>query len=554
MRRTSLFVLLACLCVLASVVVLAHTVDDEHGVVVSTRYGKLRGQRVGNVVEFLGVPFAEPPVGARRFAPPVAPKAWTGVRDATHIGPVCPQSGSAYPISSDCLYMDIYVPADAKPSSNLDVLVYMGGGAFRRSQKTNGTRFVENARVIFVNPQHRLGLEGGLMGHEAFLEDSGFYGNFMILDIIRALDHLRETVAGFGGNPRSLTIAGTSSGAIAIQAMLTAPIAYGKFDRAVAISGGVAELGDRTTMRNISARVLTALDCPTDGPGVLACLRSKPAEQILAIQNALPEMAKPRPPVDGVVLVEHPMKRFREGNYQRLPTIMSNAINESNSLQVRSYGFDATRDDYISFVTTQFGAEFVPQLDVLYPIDEWGTYYHVISQIDTDTLYVCTQDNIYQQMDFAGGSKALRWLFVHTPSFAPPALGAYHTVEEAYFFDRGCFAGSFGFPPSCDQVPVPRVPEGAEQCLRAAMMDLLKRFMHDGTYLPGFVWPPYSDRTNHTALVIDIEPHFDLVANTHLFRREACDYWQSVWRICGDGRCNPGESVVSCPSDCAPAA
>ncbi|QBZ81389.1 Abhydrolase superfamily domain containing protein [Pandoravirus celtis] len=519
--------------------------------VVSTRYGRLQGKRIDGVVQYLGVPFAAPPVGALRLAPPVDPLPWRGVRNATAIGPVCPQSGSAYPVSEDCLYVDIYVPAWARPDSNLDVIVYYGGGAFRRSQKTDGSRLVERTGVLFVNPQHRLGLLGGLMGHESFLDDSGTYGNFGLMDIMQVLKWLRANIADFGGNPNSITLSGTSSGAIATQMLLTSPMAYGLFDRAVAISGGVAELGDRASMRNITGRVLAQLGCPDAGSAALDCLRAADASAFMPIQNALPEMSKPRPPVDGVVVVEHPMKRFREGNYQRVPTIISNAINESNSLQVRSYGFNATRQDYVSFVTSQYGAHRIADLDNLYPIGEWGTWYHVISAIDTDNLYVCTQDNIYQQMDYAGGSAAYRWLFVHTPTFAPPALGAYHTVEEAYFFDRGCFAGSFGFPPSCDQVPVPTMPAGPEHELGTAMMDLLTGFMRDGAYNPDFTWVPYGAATNYTSLIIDVEPHFALDDGTDVFRREACDWWQSVWVICGDGRCNPGETATSCPSDCA---
>ncbi|ALD62003.1 Carboxylesterase [Mollivirus sibericum] len=554
---TCLVVLLAAMAVMVIVADAAASLDSS-GIggpnVVSTQYGRLRGKRVGGVVQYLGVPFAAPPVGDLRLAPPVDPQPWRGVRDAKAIGPVCPQSGSAYAVSEDCLYVDIYVPARVRPGSNLDVIVYYGGGAFRRSQKTDGSRLVERTNVIFVNPQHRLGLLGGLMGHEAFLDDSGTYGNFALMDIMQVLKWLRANIADFGGNPNSITLSGTSSGAIATQMLLTSPMAYGLFDRAVAISGGVAELGDRASMRSIAGRVLAQLGCPDLGVAALDCLRAADADAFMPIQNALSEMAKPRPPVDGVVVVEHPMKRFRDGNYQRVPTIMSNAINESNSLQVRSYGFNATRQNYVSFVTTQYGAHRIPELDLLYPIDEWGTWYHVISAIDTDNLYVCTQDNIYKQMDHAGGSGAYRWLFVHTPAFAPPALGAYHTVEEAYFFDRGCFAGSFGFPPSCDQVPVPSLPVGAEQELGSAMMDLLTGFMRDGTYDPsGLTWPPYGEASNYTSLIIDIEPEFALAKNTDVFRRDACDWWQSVWIICGDGRCNPGENAASCPSDCAAA-
>lgn len=95
------------------------------------------------------------------------------------------------------------------------------------------------------------------------------------------------------------------------------------------------------------------------------------------------------------------------------------------------------------------------------------------------------------------------------------------------------------------------MPAGPEHGLGTAMMDLLTGFMHDGTYSPDLVAAPYGTQANYTSLIIDVEPHFALEDGTDVFRREACDWWQSVWVICGGRHCNPSETATSCPSDCA---
>lgn len=300
----------------------------------------------------------------------------------------------------------------------------------------------------------------------------------------------------------------------------------------------------------MAARVLASLGCPNIGDGVMPCLRNATVNQLITIQNALPEMAKPRPPIDGVVVVDHPVARLRQGLYQRMPTIFSDAVNESTVLQYRTY-FNATRQDYINFVTANYGAQYISQLDALYPFSQWGDYYHVISALDTDYLYVCTQDNMFQMIDHAARSDVRRWLFMHNPSYAPDFLGAYHTVEESYFFDRGCFAQSFQLPPSCEQNPIPGMPTCEERRLSRNMMELWRQFISTGDPQIGVDWVPYGPQTNYSSLVIDIDPNFRMEQGTNQFRRQACDFWESIWIICGDGRCNPGETPTSCPQDCA---
>ena len=213
-----------------------------HSTVVHTSLGDLRGTAEGGVAVWRGVPYAEQPVGERRFLAPAPLQPWTGVRDALEHGPLPPQSKSFVGGGRDdpkvrdeaCLTLTVWSP---DTSGSLPVMVWIPGGAFvfgaGQFQLYNGSRLAANGNVVVVNVTYRIGVFGGFE-----LSDLGdrFDDNLALRDQMAALRWIREQIAAFGGDPDRVTVFGESAGATSVLALLASPAADGLFRRAIAQS------------------------------------------------------------------------------------------------------------------------------------------------------------------------------------------------------------------------------------------------------------------------------------------------------------------------------
>ncbi|QIS03964.1 carboxylesterase family protein [Nocardia brasiliensis] len=197
---------------------------------VRTASGVVRGEWTGGVAVFRGIPYARPPVGARRFAAPVPALSWDGVREAAEFGPSVPQAGCAGADSGDCLTLNVWSP-DLGPA-RLPVLVWIHGGAYREGGSSNphhdGT-LLAAAGAVMVTLNYRTGFEG-------FAHITGAPDNRGILDQAAALRWVQDQVAVFGGDPGTVTVFGQSAGAGSVAALLAMPMAAGLFRRAIAQS------------------------------------------------------------------------------------------------------------------------------------------------------------------------------------------------------------------------------------------------------------------------------------------------------------------------------
>ncbi|MFI6366280.1 carboxylesterase/lipase family protein [Nocardia sp. NPDC050630] len=230
--------------------------------VVTTTQGAVRGLRQDDgTAAFLNIPYAAPPLGAGRFAPPEPHEPWDGVRDATVPGPNPPQSerklgsidmtpyfGTGWSRGEDYLTVNVWTPAVAQ--SDLPVMVFVHGGGFvagsTRSAMYDGSAFARDG-VVLVTLNYRLGIAG-------FLDLPGAPANRGLLDVVAALRWVRENIAGFGGDPDNVTLFGQSAGATVVGGVLAAPQAAGLFHRAIVQSG--SGLGAFSTEQ--AARVTSA--------------------------------------------------------------------------------------------------------------------------------------------------------------------------------------------------------------------------------------------------------------------------------------------------------
>lgn len=229
--------------------------------VVTTAQGAVRGRRADRFTAFLNIPYAAPPLGAGRFAPPQPHEPWGGVRDATEPGPNAPQSerklgtvdmssyfGSGWSRGADYLTLNVWTPTGG--GSDLPVMVFVHGGGFvagsTRSALYDGSAFARDG-VVLVTLNYRLGIAG-------FLDIPGAPANRGLLDVVAALRWVRENIAAFGGDPHNVTLFGQSAGATIVGGVLATPQSTGLFRRAIVQSG--SGLGAFTTEQ--AARVTQA--------------------------------------------------------------------------------------------------------------------------------------------------------------------------------------------------------------------------------------------------------------------------------------------------------
>jgi para-nitrobenzyl esterase len=252
--------------------------------------GSIRGVEEGRAIVFRGVPYAKPPLGAQRFAPPLPADPWGGTLDASRHGPICPQLPSrvfesmgevAGEQNEDCLTLTIWVPQSI--TSPAPVMVWYHGGGYSSGAGSlywyDGRRYAEEHGIIVVTMNYRLGALG-------YLAIPGVLpGNLALLDQALALRWVHHHIADLGGDPSNVTLAGQSGGGQSISLLLTMPETDGWFDRVILQSPplGVDPI-DEAEAEQRGATFLAQLGIPRDAPDILVQLRALPVEKILQAQ------------------------------------------------------------------------------------------------------------------------------------------------------------------------------------------------------------------------------------------------------------------------------
>jgi para-nitrobenzyl esterase len=254
-------------------------------VIAQTAEGRVRGTRDGQALRFLGIPYAQSPAAAGRFAAPVPHGRWDGTRDALAYGATSPQPDRGVtlipePVIAGDNELNLNVFTPDLGAAGLPVLVWIHGGGFfgggNASPWYRGGPFARDG-VVLVSINYRLGAEG-------FLDVPGAPANRAVRDWVRALKWVQENVAAFGGDPAKVTIAGQSAGGGACAALLGVPAARGLFRGAVCMSGGSALRQTAGGVRAVAAQIARHLGIADLNQ---AALEELPAETILAAQEAV---------------------------------------------------------------------------------------------------------------------------------------------------------------------------------------------------------------------------------------------------------------------------
>ncbi|WP_315388415.1 carboxylesterase/lipase family protein [uncultured Stenotrophomonas sp.] len=299
------------------------------------RSGRLRGRYAQGVHSFRGVPYGAD-TATRRFQPALPERPWRGVRDAVAYGPAAPQgSKEDGPGGEDCLYLNVWTPAlrDGRPRP---ILFYIHGGAYNNGSGSDpqydGSALCRRGDVVVVTVNHRLNVFGYL--YLAQLGDARFAdsGNVGQLDLIQALQWVREHATEFGGDPNNITVFGQSGGGAKIATLMAMPAARGLFQRAWTMSGQqVTAAGPRAATQ----RARIAMEAV--GAGDVDALLALPADALLAATRARdPSRVESTslyfgPVVDGGSLPVHPFWPQAPAQSARIPMVIGNTHDETRA-------------------------------------------------------------------------------------------------------------------------------------------------------------------------------------------------------------------------------
>jgi para-nitrobenzyl esterase len=445
----------------AMTLVLADAMMPLPGDPVATASGKIAGTRLNSGVKaYLGVPFAKPPTGDLRWKPP-QPIDWDGVWNADRRGAECIQVLRAHDInhyfgeeatSEDCLYLNLWAPAEAKPGDARPVVVFIygGGGTLGSSGMANyGGENIAKRGAIFVNFNYRVGMLGYMAHPELTQEQGGHSGNYGYLDQNAALKWVHDNIAKFGGDPNKVVISGQSFGAGSVAAQVTSPLSKGLFRGAMMTSacnfggtgmiGGVAPLAEGEKAGLELQKRLGAQD--------LAAMRNVPADRILALQeeNQLGLSVRGvRAPsvVDGYFWTGTKEQAFASHQASDVPVIASS---NGDDLDSARYPLTRARNvaDYEAMARQMYGAA-ADQFLQLYPAQADADVQPMAHRAAMENGMMMNSRSCADVQAKHGTAPVYIDTFVRKHPYAPgvriadqnPAtVGAYHTADVPYWFD-----------------------------------------------------------------------------------------------------------------------
>jgi para-nitrobenzyl esterase len=505
------------------------------GPVVTLPQGTLQGYVDSEgLFVFKGIPFAKPPVGALRWAPPEPPDSWAGIRMATEYAPMCVQVDlrglnlTRTIGEEDCLMLNVWT-GSIDPSARLPVLVFIHGGAHMSGSSSGsestgspwyiGSALAREGPAVVVTITYRVGVLG-FIGHRALSRRSGYggSGNYGHLDQIRALEWVRDNIAQFGGDAAKVMIFGQSGGATSTLVMLASPRARGLFQSAIihSMSGFTFPLTDAESK---GARVETDLGCSNeDADMALACMRSKGANDVtLAISNDLTMGGTGvifGPNVDGSVLPDTIMNLVRSGKQSHVPVIVGSTADEFTTMAPLMLPKDVTTDvSYRSAIASYFSSvsSAVPAaaIQAAYPSTPYPSRNEAMIALLSDFVYTCPARMLSRALSASHKAPLRRFLYAHT--FTSPGWGQY---RAAHGFELPLL-----FRPIPEEFALRLNP--SEDALSMQMVRAWVRVANtgspEGSGLPP--WPLY-DAALDNYLALDTPPRLG-----NAFRKAQCDFW-----------------------------
>lgn len=484
--------------------------------VVRTDAGRVRGETTAEGRQFLGIPYAEPPVGRLRWRAPEPVRPWHGVRTARDFGNKCVQASSWDPgyeqpsYTEDCLDLNVYVPDG---SDRRAVLVWFHGGGLTAGagQDVVPDTFARQTGTVVVTVNYRLGAMGFLAS--AGLDEEArdqVSGNFGMLDQQAALRWVRANIGRFGGDPGRVTIAGESAGGRSVCTQLASPTAKGLFRGAIIESGAYDDCEARAHRDAVAqgAAFAEKLGCTT-----LACLRDTPAADVLAAQADFDW----GPVTGGTFLPAQPEEALAKGASARIPVI--NGANKDEGRLFAFAGFDLngtplTAERYPQVMRAEFGEEALAR----YPLSAYPSPTIAYATASGDAIFACTALRLDGVLKGRGPVYSYEFADRTSPPFASLRdlhtdfdFGATHVNEVQYLFKH------FGLPS----------PLNAEQkVLSRKMVRYWGSFVRDG--VPRAEGQPAMPTGPGRVLSLKTASRGGIALSTTVHQEHHCDLWDDL--------------------------
>jgi para-nitrobenzyl esterase len=492
---------------------------------VVTSLGIVRGARGNGHLRFLGIPYAAPPVGERRWRPPEEAAPWSGVREATVKPSACAQEAAGFVSlgDEDCLYLNVHTP-DPMPAA-APVLVWIHGGAFvfgeglQLDGGTAGDVLAREHGLVVVSMNYRLGAFGFLAS-----DALGTTGNEGFLDQQAALRWVQREIAAFGGDPSRVTIAGESAGGLSVCLHLISPGSRGLFRAAVTQSGLCgAPLPTRAEQLDSAAELATAVGCEA-APDLPNCMRAVSTARIKSAAalsgNLLEVLASGRrnhwPNVDEAVVPGQFLERVAAGQYARVPVIAGWNRDEGTlfvALAERA-GTVVDEAEYVrmtDLIAARAGLDGI-EVRAAYPLADHADPGAALAAALGHQALACPSRRAALALAGAGSPTRVYYFTYPDAGFqlgSDRPLGAFHSAEIQFVFGRPARLGMRAF-------------EGDELTLHRAMSGYWARFVR--SLDPGgegaVPWPAF-DATAERHLRLD-----RVVAAGEAADRDACAFWE----------------------------
>jgi para-nitrobenzyl esterase len=483
----------------------------EPSPVATTRHGRIRGYRDQGINVFKGVRYGAD-TAPRRFMAPLPPQPWDGIRDALEHGPSSPQSSREDAVSEDCLFLNVYTPA-LRDRARRPVMVYIHGGAYNNGSGSSplydGVRLCRRGDVVVVTVNHRLnafgylylarlGASSGNTAPDNIYVDSGNAGQ---LDLILALQWVRDNIAEFGGDPDNVTVFGQSGGGAKIATLMATPAAAGLFHRAATMSGQQVTASGPLNATLRAQAMLDALKLPLARVGEIRSIAYQRIVEALGTRDpVLPFGGVSFAPVlDERNLPRHPFYPDAPGQSAHIPMMIGNTHDETRAF----LGGDAAN---FSLSWDQLPAKLIPNMRVdIQPEAVIAAYRKLYPALSPSDLFfrITTASRswrgaIIEAEERAGaGSPA----FVYQLDWATPKdggkFGAPHASDIQLVFDNIAKPGATAIGPQA-------------QIMADLMSEAFIAFARNGVpaarQLPR--WAPY-DLARRQTMIFDVPPRME---------------------------------------------